>query len=104
MALQCVARRATFCSMGTWTTFTTMISDERIRIDILEADGIQAGWLVRHGACQFHAYVSNRMRNNDVTDLMADGVFLGNFEDSDDAHQVVLDALGITDPVQLRVA
>lgn len=89
--------------MATWTTFTAMMRNTEIRLDLLETNAATAGWVVRRSCNVFQAFRAPRIVCT-VCDLERDGEMVGIFPDVDAARQAILDALGIVEPTLLREA
>jgi hypothetical protein len=80
--------------MATWKTFTAMIANTEIELDLLEQNAATVGWVVRRSCNVWQAFRSP-YRDADVLDLENDGDFVGIFPSGDDARRAVLEALGL---------
>jgi hypothetical protein len=87
--------------MATWTTFTAMIGNTEIRLDLLEQHAATAGWIVRRSCNVWQAFRAPLILG-DCVDLETDGELVGIFSDDETARQAVVDAVGIDEPQILR--
>lgn len=91
--------------MDTWRIYDMNIDETEIRLETLDRDGLIAGWVVRRACNVFQAYLppsalpipEDGLAHDAVVDLLTDGRLIGQAGDSDDARQLIQDALGIAE-------
>ena len=67
-----------------------MIENQKIRLDILETDGLTAGWIVRRACNAFQAFVPSGVRpESGVVDLLTDGLLIGQACDLEGARDLI---------------
>lgn len=75
-----------------------MTGKTEIRLDMLESDGITAGWIVCRACNVYQAFKQPAANDDQVVDLMCGGELVGIYPNLEDARDAVLDSLGITEP------
>ena len=82
--------------MFIWNQFHTVIDGTKIRLDMLDQDGITAGWVVRRACNVYQAFKPPGHRPDDgVVDLLADGCLVGQAGDVEGARALLEEALAI---------
>lgn len=82
--------------MFIWNQFHTVIEGTKIRLDMLDQDGITAGWIVRRACNVYQAFKPPGSRpDSGVVDLLTDGCLVGQASDPEAARAMLEDELAI---------
>ena len=85
------------CIMFIWTTFHTVMDGTKIRLDMLDQDGVTAGWIVRRACNVYQAFKPPGSRpDSGVVDLLTDGCLVGQAGDAEGARLLLQDELAIS--------